>query len=193
MQFWSSTAVKYSKILHFSYYIFFSFGFIKGDNSNDLFLDSGNPLSSDRKLGIERHVAFDIISAEERICKHSMLEDCVYITSDKSGSWWLRCGLGVFMGRKVYRRWKAFAWFFVSSLGALFYSIKCSNATSDSVYSAKQDHVPGDQHDSFVTSSNNGACKPKFTSQKWAFWSIYVFMFGCISICNQYACSCKAF
>lgn len=70
------------------------------------------------------------------------------------------------MGRKVYRRWKAFAWFFVSSLGALFYSIKCSNATSDSVYSAKQDHVPGDQHHSFVTSSNNGACKPKFTSQK---------------------------
>lgn len=71
------------------------------------------------------------------------------------------------MGRKVYRRWKAFACFFVSSLGALFYSIKCSNATSDSVYSAKQDHVPGDQHHSFVTSSNNGACKPKFTSQKF--------------------------
>lgn len=47
------------------FFIFFSFGFIKGDNLNDLFLDSGNFLLFDWKFGIERYVVFDIIFVEE--------------------------------------------------------------------------------------------------------------------------------
>lgn len=119
------------------FYFFFSFGFIKGDNLNDLFLDSGNFLLFDWKFGIERYVVFDIIFVEEWICKYFMLEDCVYIILDKSGSWWFRCGFGVFMGRKVYCRWKVFVWFFVLFFGVLFYLIKCSNVISDFVYSVK--------------------------------------------------------
>ncbi|XP_061171339.1 eukaryotic translation initiation factor 2-alpha kinase 3-like [Saccostrea echinata] len=73
----------------------------------------------------------------------------------------------VFMGRRRSRRWKAFAWFFVTSLGALFYSIRCSNAASDSLYSSEQNHIPGDEIKSHVTRPESGSCKNRPPKQKF--------------------------
>ena len=101
-----------------------------------------------------------------KICKHSSLTK-IALTSDLSEIWWLRCWPMVFMGRKAHRKWKAFAWFFVTSFGALLYSIKCSNATSDSIYS-QQHHIPGDQQWFDTNADNSGTCNNKPSAQKWA-------------------------
>ncbi|XP_048745657.2 eukaryotic translation initiation factor 2-alpha kinase 3-like [Ostrea edulis] len=63
----------------------------------------------------------------------------------------------VSMGRRN-RRWRAVAWFFVTSLGALLYSIKCSNATSDSLYNSDHSHEHGDEAKRFVTNADGGTC-----------------------------------
>jgi hypothetical protein len=85
--------------------------------------------------------------------------------------WWFRCG-PVFMGRRT-RRWKAVAWFFVTSLGALFYSIKCIGATSDSLYSGDHNRGHGDEAKSFITNADSGTCS-RTSKQKSVFSSVYI-------------------